>query len=117
MKQILYTPDPAAGGDTTIADDNAAIAGESNALKTANEEIIVLKRQLEEAAQKKSHDEGFEAQVAVKMRLGLKRDQATAAVRRQEAFDASDYGKAIAQRHADRQAAAGARRNHPGNFP
>jgi hypothetical protein len=48
----------------------------------------------------------FEKKVAEKIGKGLKREQAEAAVRAQQAFDASDYGQQVARRYAERQAHA-----------
>ena len=47
----------------------------------------------------------FEKKVAAKIALGLKRDQAVAAVRNQEQFETSEYAKVIAARNAQRDAA------------
>jgi hypothetical protein len=44
----------------------------------------------------------FEKKVNAKIALGLKRDQAAAAVRHQDEFEASDYAKVVATRNAQR---------------
>jgi hypothetical protein len=70
------------------------------------EALAAAKAQVAELSQAKAVNAELEKKVSEKIGLGLKRDQALAAVRRQDAFDQSDYGRETAQRHAERQTKA-----------
>ncbi|HEY3863466.1 MAG TPA: hypothetical protein VGO59_16435 [Verrucomicrobiae bacterium] len=76
-------------------------------LRRANAELQaqlnVIRGQLQAEAAKKAADAEEEKLITARMEMGLKREQAVAATRRQKAFMASDYGKMVRARHEARQ--------------
>ena len=95
MRNILYIAGPEDGGDAKPK-TKAELQAD---LDAANARIVELEK-------KNAIDEAFEKKVRERIGKGLSRKQAEAAVRQQDTFDASEYGRMKAALHAKRQAKA-----------
>ncbi len=101
MKMNPASPaDIATDAAPSTTEEIAALRKELAAIQAENS-AMAAKLLLAESA--KDADLAEETLIVARMQLGLKRPQAVAAVRRQRAFDESDYGKAVRARHEARQ--------------
>jgi len=108
-------PDPAqpALADTVAPVTLPVAVVESPFVAELRAENAALQAQVDQFTAKKKDEDLFQQRVRVKVLAGLSQKQAESAVRRQDDWDNSDYGKKCAARHALRQARAnGADHSH-----
>lgn len=125
MKNILYSADPAEGGDASPAADPPAkskptIVSLTAQLEQANATIATQKATIKNLTAAKAEADADEKLILAKMGLGLTRDQATAVVKRQKTHDESPLAKQHAranEKAAKRKAAAEKENEEPQTQP